>query len=188
MVLENENCCVEIKVDETYTVDSTDNRQYDVVLNPCGFKKSDMTKTFSIHINLFESELYVALVGPFYSYDDGCAVLEDETLTVLQDNTITQIRITDGTITHHIELDCFGCNFAIYKVKNGYVVYGEIEITMLNTEFIKKWSFSGKDIFVSVNDKQSFEIRDDIICLYDFEDNYYEIDFDGKLLRLIPIC
>ena len=183
MVLENKNCFVEIKVDETYTVDSTDNRYYDVVLNPCNLKNSDITKTFSIHVSLSDSEFYIALVGPSYSYDDNCAVLEDKTLTVLQDNTITQIKVTDGTIIRHIEFDCFGCNFAIYRVKNGYVVYGEIEITMLDIEFIKKWSFSGKDIFVTVDGKQPFEIRDDIICLHDFEGNYYEIDFDGKSLR-----
>ena len=183
MVLDNETCHVEIKADETYTVDSTDNRHYDVVLNPCNFKKSDMTKTFSIHVKLFESEFCIALVGPFYSCDDNCAVLEDETLTVLQDNTITQIKVTDGTIIRHIKLDCFGCNFAIHRVENGYIVYGEIEITMLDIDFIKKWSFSGKDIFVSIDGKQPFEIRDDIICLYDFEDNYYEIDFEGKSIR-----
>ena len=36
---------------------------------------------------------------------------------------------------------------------------------------------------VTVDGKQPFEIRDDIICLHDFEGNYYEIDFDGKSLR-----
>lgn len=183
MVLENEKCCIEIKTDEIYIVDSTDNRHYDVVLNPCNYKKSDMSKTFSIHINLFEREFYIALIGPFYSYDDNCAVLDDETLTVLQDDIITQIRITDGSIIRHIELDCFGCNLAICKVENGYVLHGEIEITMLDLDFAKKWSFSGRDIFASVSGKQSFEIRDNIICLYDFEDNYYEIDFNGNLLR-----
>lgn len=183
MVLENEKCCVEIKIDESYTVDSTDNRHYDVVLNPCNYKKSDISKTFSIHVNLFESEFGIALIGPFYSYDYNCAVLDDETLTILQDKTITQISITDGAIIRHIEFDCFGCNFAIYKIENGYIVYGEIEITMLNHDFIKKWSFSGKDIFVSLTRKESFEIRNNTICLYDFEDNYYEIDFNGNLLR-----
>lgn len=183
MVLVNEKCCVEIKIDQTYTVDSTDNRYYDVVLNPCNYKKSDMSKTFSIHVDLLEKEFCIALIGPFYIYDDNCAVLEDETLTILQDNTITQIRITDGTIIHHIELDCFGCNFAIYKIDNGYVLHGEIEITMLDLDFIKKWSFSGKDIFASVSGKQSFEICDNFICLYDFGDNYYEIDFNGNLIR-----
>ena len=139
--------------------------------------------TFSICVNLFDSEFCIALIGPFCSYDHNCAILDDETLTVLQDKTITQFRITDGSIIRHIELDCFGCNFSIYKIENGYVLHGEIEITMLDLDFIKKWSFSGKDIFASVSGKQPFEIRDDFICLYDFEDNYYEIDFNGNLLR-----
>lgn len=183
MVLENKKCCVKIKIDQTYTIDSTDNRYYDVVLNPCHYKRGNLSKTFSIYVDLFEREFCIALIGSFYIYDDNCAVLDDETLTVLQNDAITQIRITDGTIIRHIELDCFGCNFAIYKVENGYILHGEIEITMLDLDFIKKWSFSGKDIFVSVSGKQSFEIRDSSICLYDFEDNYYEIDFDGKILR-----
>lgn len=183
MVLENAKCCIEIKVDETYTVDSADNRHYDVVLNPCNFKRNDLSTTFSIRVNLFESEFCIALIGPFHSYDDQCAILDDETLTVLQHNTITQIRITDGAIIRHTEFDCFGCTNEIYKVKNGYIVYGEIEITMLGHDFIKKWSFSGKDIFASVTNKQPFEIRNNTICLYDFEDNYYELDFDGNLLR-----
>ena len=38
------------------------------------------------------------------------------------------------------------------------------------------------DIFVSITDKTPFEIKSDRICLYDFEDNYYEIDFNGKEL------
>lgn len=183
MVLENEKCCIEIKIDKTYTVDSADNRYYDVVLNPCHYKRGNPSKTFSIRVNLFEREFYIALIGSPYIYDDTCAVLEDETLTILQDDTITQIRITDGTIIRHIELDCFGCNFAIYKIENGYILYGELEITMFDFEFIKKWSFSGKDIFASVSDKQCFEIHDHFICLYDFEDNYYEVGFDGNLLR-----
>lgn len=183
MVLVNEKCCVEIKIDETYTIDSTDNRYYDVVLNPYNYKKSDISKTLSIYVNLFESEYCIALIGSFYSYDYDCAVLDDEILTVLQDNKITQISIIDGTIIRYIEFDCIGCNFAIYKLENGYIVYGEIEITMLDLDFIKKWSFSGKDIFVSVSRKKSFEIRNNTICIYDFEDNYYEIDFNGNLIR-----
>lgn len=183
MVLENEKCCIEITIDKTYTVDSADNRHYDVVLNPCKYKKSDLSKTFSIRVNLFECEFCIALIGPFYSYDDRCAVLDDETLTVLQYNTITQIRITDGAIIRHMEFDCFGCNYAIYKIENGYIVHGEIEITMLDNDFIKKWSFSGKDIFASVTRRPTLEIRNKTICLYDFAENYYEIDFNGNLLR-----
>ena len=38
------------------------------------------------------------------------------------------------------------------------------------------------DIFVSITNKTAFEIKTDRICLYDFYDNYYEIDFDGNMI------
>ena len=43
-------------------------------------------------------------------------------------------------------------------------------------QFIK----SMRDIFVSISNREPITIREKSICLYDFEDNYYEIDFDGK--------
>lgn len=180
MILENRKCRIEIEIDETYTIDSTDNRPYDVIHNPEQYRHGDMAKTLSVYIDLFTRELRIALIGPYYTYDSDCAVLDDEILTVLQDNTITQINITDGSTIRHICFDCFGCNFAIYKVEKGYVIYGEMEITMLDFDFIKKWSFSGRDIFVSISGKKPFELRENSICLYDFEDNKYEIDFEGN--------
>ena len=53
---------------------------------------------------------------------------------------------------------------------------------MLDFDFNKKWSFSGKDIFVSMSDKKPFELCENSIKLYDFEENFYEIDFSGKLI------
>ncbi|MDE5893674.1 MAG: hypothetical protein K2H45_12195 [Acetatifactor sp.] len=182
MILENEKCRIKIEVDRTYTVDSADNRHYDVTHNPEHYRHSDMTKTLSIDIDLFTSELCIALIGSFYTYDSDCAVLDGEILTVLQNKAVIQIRITDGSIIRHSCFDCFGCNFAIYKVEKGYIIYGEIEITMLGFDLIKKWSFSGKDIFASVSGKTPFELRENSILLYDFEDNRYEIDFNGNQL------
>lgn len=54
---------------------------------------------------------------------------------------------------------------------------------MPDFSFVKKWSFSGKDIFVSLSNKKPVELRDNSICLYDFEDNYYEIDYDGNVIN-----
>lgn len=183
MVLENEKYIINIDIDETYTIDSTDNRFYDVILNPFDYKHSDFTKTLAIHVDLFSKEYSIALISPYYVSDSDCAILDNDVLTVLQDHAITQINITDGSITRHIKLDCFGSNFAIYKVEKGYIIYGEIEITMLDFNFAKKWFFSGKDIFVSVSGKLPFEIKENSICLHDFDDNCYEIDFDGNLIK-----
>ena len=183
MILENNTCIVEINTDETFTIDSVDNRYYDIIHNPCRYEHNDFSKTLAIHIDLFSKEYNIALVGSFYTYDIDCAVLENETLTVLQNDTITVINIFDGSIIKHIKFDCLGCNYGIYKVQQGFIIYGEIEIIMLDVDFIKKWSFFGKDIFVSLSNKKPFELRDNSICLYDFEDNYYEIDYDGKTIK-----
>lgn len=181
MILENETCCIRIEIDETYTVDSVDNRYYDAVLNPEGYRHSDAYKVLSVWIDLFVSELRIALIGPYYTYDSACAVLDGKLLAVLQDNTITQINITDGSMVRHVKFDSFGCNFAIYKVKEGYVIHGEIEIIMLDFDFAKQWSFFGKDIFISVSGKNPFELKENSIHLCDIEDNEYEIDFKGNV-------
>jgi len=183
MILENDNCIVKIDVDETYTIDSADNRYYDAILNPSNYRRSDFIKTLAVHIDMFSKQLRIALIGSCLVSDLDCAILDDNILTVLLDQEIIQINITDGSIIRHIKLDGFGCNFAIYKVKKGYILYGEIEITMLDVNLVKKWTFSGKDIFVSVSGKIPFEIKEKSICLYDFEDNYYEIDYEGNRIQ-----
>lgn len=184
MLLENLLCRIEIAEDRTYTVNSADNRFYDVILNPDNCQHRDDYKVLSISVDLFTSELHIALIGPFYnSYVSNCAILDGEILTILQANVITQVKITAGSIVQHIKLDTFGGNFAIYKVEKGYIIYGELEITMLDFDFYPKWSFSGKDIFVSVSGKNPFELREKSIHLWDFEDNEYEIDFEGKSVK-----
>lgn len=46
-----------------------------------------------------------------------------------------------------------------------------------------KWNFSGRDIWVRyAGTEPAFEMKEDKICLYDFMDNYYELDYDGNLI------
>lgn len=180
MILQNELCNIKIAIDETFTVESTDNMPYDLVLNPYQKRHDDLYKVFTIEIDRFYKIMRIALVGDFYSYDTDCALLDGEILTVLQNDTVSQIRIIDGTLIFTKKFDCFGCNYGIYKVKQGYIVYGEIEILMLDFDFNIRWKFSGRDIFVSVTGKNAFELCENSIKLYDFEDNYYEIDFNGN--------
>lgn len=184
MILENGHCRVELEYDLNYTVNSADNHFYDVILNPDNYRQRDDYKVLSISADLFPGELRIALVSPlYYSHISDCIILEEKILTVLQEDTITQINLADGSVIRHINLDSFGCNFAIYKTEKGYIIYGEIEIVMLDFEFNKKWSFSGKDIFASVSGKEPFELRENSIHLWDFEDNEYEIDFEGKIVK-----
>lgn len=70
--------------------------------------------------------------------------------------------------------DFSGVSYGIYKVQDGYIVYGELEIVMLDLEFNEKWNFLARDIITS------FEIAETTIKLSDWNNNHYEIDFNGK--------
>ncbi|MDE5737188.1 MAG: hypothetical protein K2H93_02355, partial [Oscillospiraceae bacterium] len=63
------------------------------------------------------------------------------------------------------------------------ILYGEYIIYRIAKDLSIKWEFSGRDIFVRYEgNAPAFIMKKDRICLYDFEDNYYEIDYNGKLI------
>ncbi len=183
MLLRNEICNIQISVDETFTVESANNKPYDLIWDPYHKEDSGFYKVFAIEVDLYYKVMRIALIGDFYSRDDDCAVLEGEILTVLQNDTISQINVKESTLIFTQKYDCIGCNYGIYKVKKGYLIYGEIEILMLDFEFNIMWTFSGRDIFASVTGKKAFELCEDRVKLYDFEDNFYVIDYNGNRIE-----
>jgi hypothetical protein len=183
MRLENDLYMIQISIDTTYTVDSIDNRHYDIVLNPANMKRNSFSKTLSITVTECDHTRKIALIGDFYSYDDKCAILDNSVLSILQNNTITQIELSTSSILSYHSFECFGCCFAIYNCSDGYIINGEIEIIKLNYKFEKVWSFSGADIFITQDNRSPFEMTENKIKLYDWNGIYYELDFDGNLLK-----
>ncbi len=182
MELEEGLCRVVITEDTTYTIGSADNRYYNAVLNPAGYGRGDGTTTLCIDIDLLIEQLRVALIGSYHTCVSQCAVLEGGILTVLQNQRVTQLRVTDGTLLRSVDIGGLGCHYAIYQVDQAYLICGELEITMLDAGLNRLWSFSGVDIFASVTGKNPVELRERSIVLYDFEDNRYEIDYDGNVI------
>ncbi len=182
MLLNNQTYKIEIAIDETYTLNSTDNKHYDYAYNPNKLDGNDFINVFSIKIKSREKAISIALVGGLYSDVEKCAILNENTLIVLQNEMISQIDITTGELLDSKNIETFGSNFAIYKIQTGYIIHGEIEILKLSFDFEIEWSFSAKDIFATIDGEKAFELCEDCIKLYDFENNYYEIDFDGKLI------
>lgn len=184
--LQNEKYFVEISVDETYKIGSDDNYKYDIVMNPAEIVDDDDADMYNaLHITVKgHGNAEFALIGSRYASPGNCAVLEDNILTVMQNDFITRIDLETMTIVacHEIEVDYLGVYYGIYRVPNGYLVYGEVLVLKLDEDFQVVWKFSGHDIFVSITGKNTFEITQDTIKLYDFYDNYYELDFDGNMI------
>jgi hypothetical protein len=180
--LQNEKYTVNITEVQSFTLDSTDNEAFDFVMNPRNLSRHDWYKTLCISVTEAKSMRIALIVDPLTS-GQGCAILEGDILTVLQNDRITQIDLGTVQMIANHELDIFGTTFSIHRLLDGYLIYGEIEIIRLDDAFQAVWKFSGKDIFVSVTGKQPFELTDETIKLYDFEDNFYELDYNGNVIR-----
>ena len=183
MLLNNQTYEIEIAIDETYVLNSTDNKHYDYVYNPNKLGDNDFINVFSIKIKSRVKDTRIALIGGLYSNIEKCAILNENTLIVLQNDMIFQIDITTGELLDSKNIETFGSNFAIYQIQTGYIIHGEIEILKLTFDFEIEWSFSARDIFATLDGKPAFQLCDNCIKLYDFENDSYEIDFNGKLIR-----
>ncbi len=147
--------------------------------------KYEFSKTRIISVDSGDTINKIALVGDFFLYDENCAVLENSVLTVLQNDMLLQIDLNTCQVIKQKPIEAFGVNFELHLTPVGYLVYGESAIATYNKDLNQIWSFSGKDIFAATSDKTAFAIEKETIKLYDFEGNFYELDFTGKLITQV---
>ena len=75
-----------------------------------------------------------------------------------------------------------------FAYEKEFILYGEVEIYRVDKNLNVLWEFSGKDVYVKKSGGEpAFQMKDDRICLYDFSDNYYEIDYEGNILMEIQL-
>ena len=184
MFLENDKYQVKITVDSAYKKESIDYQYYDFI-NTGENENGKNSEALRIEIDNCGKKSFLALAGNVNDSDDNFAVLEDDVLTILQDKKIIRVNLSENKITLCKEINCFGNNFGIYICTGGYIVYGETSVIKLNNDLAEEWSFSGNDIFVTQNGTPAFMIDDNRIKLYDWNYAYYELDFDGNLIRSI---
>ena len=118
--LQNEKYSVRITTAHTYIEESADNRSYDYILNPNKLGRNNMYRTLCISVTGTKNA-EIALVGDYYTSDIDCAILEDNILTVLQNDYISQIDLETVQIFAGYELDVLGTTFSIYRMSDGYL-------------------------------------------------------------------
>lgn len=182
MIFQNDLCRVSVTVDESDMLGAS---PYDLVWNPRNLTPDDMYEVFSVEIDLFGTRRRIALIGERPFSHENCTLLEGPVLTVMQNDAITQIDVRTGAVLRYRELGTFGSNFAIHRVRDGYIIHGEMAIIMLDDNLDRKWDFWGADIFATVSDKKAFELCENSIRLHDFLDNFYEIDDAGHLITYV---
>jgi len=117
-------------------------------------------------------------------YEDTYAIADDVVI-IISGNEIYCLEIPSLILIWHKEFDR-AVNFAIYKLEEDFIIYGEIGIFRITKDGEIVWSFWGRDIWVNLEGKNPFSIENDKIRLFDFESNEYVLDFNGNLIEDNP--
>ena len=112
------------------------------------------------------------------------AILDGDSLLVCCGDTVFSLELPSLRLRWKTQVDLAAC-FQIYSIEDEYIIHGEVNVSRLNRQGDIVWSFSGCDIFVSLDNEPTFAIYDDHIALVDWEKNKYELDFNGKVIRSI---
>lgn len=120
--------------------------------------------------------LYCDYVGN-YEY---CTVLYEETLIIVQFNTLYQIFLPTGELKVKAYPDMAGA-YAMYVLEDGYLIHGECEIVKLDRDCNTIWTFSGADIFASPDGRKCLRVSKEQIELLDFSGNRYVISLTEDL-------
>ena len=73
--------------------------------------------------------------------------------------------------------------FQIFKLDDGYAIHGELQITKINQEGDILWQNSGRDIFITAEGKNDFEIKDSYIQAKDWDHQIYRWNFNGEEIK-----
>lgn len=164
-----------------YSFNSTDNKNYDKILK---IETSNFNRCIELEISHNDTINTVLLIAPYHTSVDACAVVSADGLFLMLDKTVCIFDIETLEITKTNELDSLGTMFEVHPYDDDFILYGEMEIYRIDSDLNVVWQFSARDIFVRYQGvEHAFLMKKDRICLYDFLDNYYEIDYDGKLIE-----
>lgn len=172
----------EIRIHEAseYSFNSTDNKPYDKII---AVEESDFHTCIEIEVK-HNMEIRTALIiASYHTQLNSVAALHKDGLFMMLNEVLCIFNPDTLSIDKQIEINPIGTMFEVHPFGEDYILYGELEIYRISSGLNVEWEFSGRDIFVKyAGDEPAFIMEEDKICLYDFQDNYYEIDYDGKVI------
>jgi len=174
---------VELFDETSYTPGSDDKSVYELYHFTDGYQNPYGTPH---GIRLFKGDLEInscLLIGSGgTTVHSTSAILDGDSLLVCCGDSVFSLELPSLKLRWQTKVDLAVC-FQIYSIDGGHVVHGEVNVSRLNGRGDVVWSFSGGDIFVTLDGETTFAILDDHIALVDWEKNKYELDFNGKVIR-----
>ena len=128
------------------------------------------------------SSAIICEVGGATGIYDNSFVITDNTLLICCCNTVYSFKLPNLSLNWKKEFDPATC-FSIYSIKNDFIIHGELQITRIDKDGIKKWEYGARDIFVTPDRKESFELKGDKIYLRDWQGYEYVINENGQEVK-----
>jgi outer membrane protein assembly factor BamB len=108
-------------------------------------------------------------------------IIENNQILICCSDTVFCLDLPTLNLNWKTKTDEF-TSFEIFKINNGYIIHGELEITRIDQNGKIVWKNGGADIFVTPEGKDDFEVNDDYIKATDWENRIYKWDFNGTEL------
>lgn len=122
---------------------------------------------------------------------EDSSLLDGDRLLVCCANRLFSLSLPSLNLVWSVEADWATC-FSVHRLREDYVIHGELQVACISKEGVVIWTFGGADIFVSMDGEPSFQFAVDQILLRDSDgrphmrEREYMLlkDFNGREYRL----
>lgn len=179
-----ENHLIKLYDESDYSFGSSDNR---TIYNNHYFNGEESNVTSLIGIEVLEEDVIVAncLIGASggnTTIHPNSALISYGGLVVCCSNTVFKLTLPDLCLEWKTQSDLATC-FGIHYLDEDYAVHGELAISRMNKNGQLVWQRSGRDIWITLEGIDDFEMYEDHILATDWQYNRYKWGFNGDLLE-----
>lgn len=188
MILAYKEYTIEVTDDQAYKLHADDNSAfYSKIYNgtSAGGQNLHPTAQYGVRVYLGEREIASVLIcetGGYAGVQTHTCIIYEDTLLICCCDKVYALKLPDLTMYWKRKADPATC-FGIYAWKDDFVIHGELHITRIDIHGNEKWSFGGRDIFVTPDGSSAFELRGDKIILTDWGAYTYKLDSNGIVLN-----
>ena len=171
-----------------YTINSADNVDaYDLEYFGGTVNEDRHYPTSKHGIRLLENDVeirsaIVCEMGGATGIHKDCALVTTKVLFICCGDHVYCLSIPDLELKWRKRLDPATC-FGIYHFHDDLIVHGELQISRVDLNGNQKWAFGARDIFVTEDGSDAFDIKKHKIYLRDWEGHHYILDEYGNEIR-----
>ncbi|OFY12974.1 MAG: hypothetical protein A2X11_11545 [Bacteroidetes bacterium GWE2_42_24] len=178
---------IELSNDNVFKLNSADNNfKYDFVYHDeeaPKFQCSQHAIKVFVDGQLYKSAIVCAIAGGTTIHSQS-AVIADNDIFISCADKVFSLSLPDLTLNWITQVDMATC-FGIYKADNGLFTHGEMSVARLDHNGLIVWQTGLRDIIVNIEENREqneFVMHDTYISLLDFNNNKYQLGFDGKFI------